>query len=68
MSLADELLADLEEAAEEDEQEHLQELIRMKAEPDDFDIKVKEEDDAEDEPMPEVKGNNSILYYVFHHI
>ena len=49
MSLADELLADLEEAAEEDEQEQLQEMMRIKAEQD-----IKEE--LEDEPMPEVKG------------
>ena len=49
MSLADELLADLEEAAEEDEQEQLQEIMRIKAEQD-----IKEE--LEDEPMPEVKG------------
>ncbi len=56
MSLADELLADLEEAAEEDEQEQLQEMMRIKAEQD-----IKEE--QEDEPMPEIKGNRVVYLF-----
>ncbi len=57
MSLADELLADLEEAAEEDEQEQFQEMMRIKAEQE-----IKEEQD--DEPMPEVKGINLFCLFI----
>jgi hypothetical protein len=50
MSLADELLADLEEAAEEDEQEEFEEILRQKKA--EKDIKKEEED----EPMLDIKG------------
>ena len=59
MSLADELLADLEEAAEEDEQEEFEEILRQKKA--EKDIKKEEED----EPMLDIKGFMKCFILVF---
>ena len=59
MSLADELLADLEEAAEEDEQEEFQEILRQKVK---AEQEIKQEDD-DDVPMLDIKGNQLIFTY-----